>query len=113
MDFAVSADHRINLKESEKEDNYLDLARKLKKQWNMKVTIIPIVIGAPGTVTKGLIKGLGNKRTSGDHLNYYIIEIGRNTQKSPGELRRLAVTQTPVKDHQQLLMGRIQIIIIM
>ena len=30
MDFAVPADHRIKLKESEK-DKYLDLARKLKK----------------------------------------------------------------------------------
>ena len=30
----------------------------MKKQWNMKVTIIPIVIGAFGTVTKVLIKGL-------------------------------------------------------
>ena len=28
-----------------------------KKVWNMKVTIIPIVIGAFGTVTKGLLKG--------------------------------------------------------
>ena len=26
--------------------------------WNMKVTIIPTVIGALGTVTKGLIQGL-------------------------------------------------------
>ena len=32
---------------------YLDLARELKKVWNMKVTIIPIVIGGLGTVTKG------------------------------------------------------------
>ena len=38
--------------------SYLDLARELKKLWNMKVTIIPIVIGAFGTVTKGLLKGL-------------------------------------------------------
>ena len=28
------------------------------KQWNMKVTVIPVVIGALGTVTKQLIKGL-------------------------------------------------------
>ena len=48
--------------------------------------------------------GLGNKRTSGDHLNYCIIEIGLNTEKGPGDLRRLAVTQTPVKDHQLMLM---------
>ena len=35
VDFAVPADHRINLKESEKKDKYLDLARELKKLWNM------------------------------------------------------------------------------
>ena len=32
VDFAVLADHRIQLKESEKKDKYLDLARELKKQ---------------------------------------------------------------------------------
>ena len=31
VDFAVPADHRINLKESEKKDKYPDLARELKK----------------------------------------------------------------------------------
>ena len=57
-DFAVPADHRIKLKESEKKDKYLNLGRGLKKLWNMNVTIIPIVIGAFGTVTKGLLKRL-------------------------------------------------------
>ena len=55
--FAVPADHRIKLKESEKKDKYSDLARELKKLWNMKVTIVPIVIGAFGTITEGLLKG--------------------------------------------------------
>ena len=58
FDFAVPVDHRIILKESEKKHKYLDLARELKKQWNMKVTIVLIVIGALGTITKGLLKGL-------------------------------------------------------
>ena len=31
VDFAVPADHRINLKECEKKDKYLDLARESKK----------------------------------------------------------------------------------
>ena len=57
VDFAVLADHRIKLKEYKKRDKYLDLALELKKVWNMKVTIIPIVIGAFGTITKGLSKG--------------------------------------------------------
>ena len=55
MDFAVPANHRAKLKESEKKDKYLDLARELKKLWNMKVTIKLIV---SGRVTKGLIQGL-------------------------------------------------------
>ena len=65
VDFAVPANHRINLKESEKKDKYLDLARELKKLWNMKVTIVPIVIGALGTITKGLLKGLENLEVGG------------------------------------------------
>ncbi len=53
MDFAVPADYRINLKEREKKDKYLDLARELKKLWYMQVTIIPIVSG-----DFGLLMGL-------------------------------------------------------
>ena len=63
--FAVPADHRIKLKECEKRDKYLNLARELKKLWNMKVTIITIVIGVFGTVTKGLLKGLEDLEVSG------------------------------------------------
>ena len=65
MDFAVPADHRINLKESEKKDKYLDLARELKKLWNMRVMIVPIVNGALGAITKGLSKGLEDSEVGG------------------------------------------------
>ena len=65
VDFAVPADHRIKLKECEKKDKYLDLARELKKLWNMKVTIVPIVISAFGTKTKGLLKGLEDLEVGG------------------------------------------------
>ena len=51
--------------ESEKKDKYLDLARELKKLWNMKVTIVSIVIGALGTITKGLLKGLEDLEVGG------------------------------------------------
>ena len=86
-------------------DRHLDLAKGLKKLWNTKVTIIPNVIGTLGIVTKELIvtRGLRNKRKNGDHSHCYIIEIGQNTEKSTEDLRRLAVIQTPVKDHQLTL----------
>ena len=65
VNFAVPADHRINLKECEKKDKYFNLARELKKLWNMKVTIVPIVIGAFGTITKGLLKCLEDLEVGG------------------------------------------------
>ena len=63
VDFAVPADHRIKLKENEKKDKYLNLAKELKKKhnkklWNRKVSTIPIVIVAFSTVTTGLSKGV-------------------------------------------------------
>ena len=65
MDFAVHADHRVKLKECKKRDKYIDLARELKKLWNVKVTFIPIVIGALATVTKGLVQGLRDLEITG------------------------------------------------
>ena len=105
VDFAVPADHKIKLKEREKKDKYLNLARELKKLRNMKVTIIPIVIDAFGTVTKGLLRDKRTWKLADEwRPNYSIIENGQNTEKSPGDLRRLAATQTSVKDYQQTLM---------
>ena len=51
MDFAIPADLRENILKKQK-DKYLDLARELKKLWNMKVTVIPIVVIALGIVPK-------------------------------------------------------------
>ena len=49
VDFPVPADSRLKLKESEKRDKFLDLARELL---NMKVMVIPIVVGALWTFPK-------------------------------------------------------------
>ena len=65
VDIAVPADHRIKLKECENKDKDLDLARELKKLWNMKMTIIPIGICDFGTVTKGLLKRLKDLEVGG------------------------------------------------
>ena len=86
VDFAVLADYRI--KESEKKDKYLDLARELKKLWNMKVTIVSIVIGALGTVTKGLLKGLEDLEVSGRVETIQMTALLRTARK----LRRVLET---------------------
>ena len=134
MDFAVPADHRIKLKECKRKDKYLWPC--LKKLLDVKEMIVPTVIGAFGTITKGLLLldfarglkktmehegnncinpnwcfwnsnkriitgtgGLGGWGTSGDHPNYNTIENNQNIEKSPGDLRKLALTQASVKDY--------------
>ena len=47
-------------------------------------------------IDKGTRK-LRNERISRDYPDYSIIKIGQNTEKNLGDLRRLAVTQTPVR----------------
>ena len=59
MDFAVPAGHIVKLKVNEKKDKSLDLAKELKKPLNMKVTIIPIVIGTFWRSLERIIKGTG------------------------------------------------------
>ena len=46
----------VKVKEGEKLENHLDLARELKKFLNMKLTVIPIVLGELETVPKKLEK---------------------------------------------------------
>ena len=65
VDLAVPADHRIKLKECEKKDNYLDLSRELKKSIEHEGDNCTLVIGAFGTVTKGLLKGLEDLEIGG------------------------------------------------
>ena len=47
VDFAVPADHRIKLKECEKKDKYLDLARELEKHygtWRWRLYQLSLVL---------------------------------------------------------------------
>ena len=110
VDFAVPTDHRIKLKGSEKKDKYLDIARELKKKlWNYEGDNYTNRDLCFWYSHQRIINGIGELRgwrTSGGHPIYSIIENGQNTEKSPGDLRRLAVTQTPVKYHQLKLMWK-------
>ena len=52
-------------KSNERRNKFLDLARELKKLCNMKVTVVPIVIGALGTICKGLLRRLEDLKIEG------------------------------------------------
>ena len=61
---------------------------ELKKIWNIKVTIVPIVIGAFGTVTKGLLKGLEDLEVGGRMESIQTTELLRTARM----LRRVLET---------------------
>ena len=46
IDFAVPGDSRIEEKEKEKIEKYQDLRRQLQKIWNVRVKVIPLVVGS-------------------------------------------------------------------
>ena len=60
VDFVVSADHRVKPKENKKREKYLDLAIELKRLRNMKIAVLPILIGTMRTVFKALVRGLND-----------------------------------------------------
>ena len=53
--------------------------------------------------SRKVYKSIGNQKKNRDNPDFNICEIGLNTQKSPGDLKRHSVTPTPVKDHQLTL----------
>ena len=72
--------------------------------------VIPVVVGALVTVPKSLEERLEwseNQRKSQDHPYHSFVKIGQNTKKSLGALRRLAVTQTSVKNNRLKLVQKI------
>ena len=46
IDFAVTGDSRIEEKEKEKIEKHQELGREFQKIWNVKVKIIPLVVGS-------------------------------------------------------------------
>ena len=77
MDFAVPADHSVKIKESEKRDKYLDLARE---QITMEHegdgdTNCDWCTWDNSQKTSKVTGRFENKRTIGDHLDYNIIKL--------------------------------------
>ena len=110
LNIAVPADHKIKFKENEKKKKYVDLARELKKSVEREKDNYTNRDRCFWYSHQNIIKGaggVGNKRTSGDHPINYIIENGQNTEKSPGDLRRLDVClSNTCENHQVMLMWK-------
>ena len=59
---AIPEDSGVKEKEFEKAEKYPNLARELRRMWKVKTNVVPIVLGALGTVPlrlKGNLKAIG------------------------------------------------------
>ena len=52
IDSAFPVNSRIEEKEKDKIEKYQYLRRELQKRWNVKVKIIPLVVGSLGAIPK-------------------------------------------------------------
>ena len=94
MDFAIPMDHRVK-KRKQNIDKNLDLAREQKtvKHKGDSDTICSwCTWNSPQKFGKEIL-GIGSQRKNQDHP-HHSIKICKNTEKSPRDLRRLAVSQT-------------------
>jgi len=62
---AIPADRNVVQKEAENKLKYNSLCIQMQRMWNLKCTIVPVIIGATGIVTKSLQKNL--ETISGKH----------------------------------------------
>ena len=58
IDVAIPADRNVVQKEAEKKLKYKSLCIEIQRIWNLKCTIIPVIIGATGIVTRSFRKNL-------------------------------------------------------
>jgi len=56
---AIPADKNVVQKEAEKKLKCKSLSIEIQRMWNLKCTIIPVITGATGIVTRSLRKNLG------------------------------------------------------
>jgi hypothetical protein len=60
VDVANSGDRNVIKKEVEKILKYKDLTIEIQRMWNAKTKVIPVIIGATGTISKSFRKYVSN-----------------------------------------------------
>jgi hypothetical protein len=60
IDVAISGDRNVIRKEVEKILKYKDLTIEIQRMWNGKTGVIPVIIGATGTISKLFRKYVNN-----------------------------------------------------
>jgi hypothetical protein len=65
IDIAILGDRNVIKKEAEKILKYKDLIIEIRRMWNVKAKVMPVIIGGTGTISKSFRKYLSSM--SGKH----------------------------------------------
>jgi hypothetical protein len=60
IEATISGDRDVIKKVAEKILKYKDLTIKIQRMWNVKTKVIPVIIGATGTISKSFRKYVRN-----------------------------------------------------
>ena len=60
LDAAISGDRNVIKKEGENILKYKDLTIEIQRMWTVKTKVIPVIIGATGTISKSFRKYVSN-----------------------------------------------------
>ena len=60
IDVAISGDRNVIKKEAEKILKFKDLTIEIQRMWNVKTKVMPVIIGAIGTISKTFRKYVSN-----------------------------------------------------
>jgi hypothetical protein len=77
----------VNKKEAEKIIEYKDLAIEIQRMWNIKARVIPVIIGATGTISK-----LFRKYVSSSPGNHEVKELQKTTILGTAHILRKVLT---------------------
>jgi len=78
IDTVISGDRNVTKKEAQKILKHKDLTIEIQRMWNVKTKVIPVIIGATGTISKSFRK--------------YVSDIPGNHEVK--ELQKTAVLRT-------------------
>ena len=87
IDVAISGDTNVIKKEAEKILKYKDLTIEIQRMWDVKTMVIPVIIGATGTISKSFRKYVSNLPG-----NYEVKELQKTTILGTAHILREVLT---------------------
>jgi len=60
IDVLISGERNVSQKEAEKILKYKDLRTEIQRMWNVKTKVIPVILGATGTISTSFRKYVSN-----------------------------------------------------